>query len=171
MRSRNKRIQGEPELNILPFLNIMVVLVAFLLVNAVFAAMAVLDITLPTDAAAAQQQEDNKPKIVLEVMIYDDYLLVNDRVTGPLKQLPHLDGQLDTKGLHQYLIKVKEQFPDVANITVLSENDTPYQSLISVMDAATFQRVVINGHDVRQSLFPDISIGTAPMRATQGGTP
>lgn len=172
MRFRKSRHQGDPELDIIPFLNVMVVLIAFLLVNAVFAAVAVLDVNLPAQAQASQTQkeEEKKPKLVLDVMVYDDFLLVEDRNAGPLKKLPNVDGHADVKGLHQFLLKVKKQFPDATRVSLLCENDTSYQLLISVMDAVRYRLEKVAGHEVHRPLFPDISIGTAPTRAGKGGS-
>ncbi len=167
MRFHKRRHQSEPELDLIPFLNVMVVLIAFLLVNAVFSAVAVLDVNLPAQASAAQQKDQkDKPKVALEVMIYDNYLLVNDRNTGPLKRFPNIDGKPDVNGLHQYMVKLKQRVPDTKKITLLSQDDTSYQLLISIMDAVRYRPEKVAGHEIRRPLFPSISIGSAPPRST-----
>lgn len=174
MRFKHKH-KGDPDLDIIPFLNVMVVLIAFLLVNAVFAAVAVLDVNLPARAAATSAQPPDKPQIALEVMIYKDHLVVNDRNTGPLKSFPNVDGKADFAGMHSFLLDVKARFPDVTRVTLLCESDTAYQLLISAMDAVRYQAAKVAGHDIKQPLFPDISIGSAPpldnAAPAMGGTP
>lgn len=182
MRSRKHKRKGDPDLDILPFLNVMVVLIAFLLVNAVFAAVAVLDVNLPARAAATSTPNPDKPQIALEVMLYQDHLVVNDRNTGPLKRFDNIDGKADFAGMHAFLLEVKARFPDVTRVTLLCESDTSYQRLISAMDAVRYQASKVAGHDIKRPLFPDISIGSAPalaattapasaMPGNTGGTP
>jgi biopolymer transport protein ExbD len=162
MRFRKKRHLGDPELNIIPFLNVMVVLIAFLLVNAVFAAVAVLDINLPARTQSTSTPPPNKPQVALEIMVYKDHLLVDDRHAGPLKQVDNVAGKPDLDGLHSFLLELKQRFPDVKNITLLCEDNIPYQLLISVMDTVRYQSETVAGHAIRRPLFPDINIGSAP---------
>lgn len=106
MRSRSKIRDTNPELNITSFMNLMVILIPFLLLNAVFTQVAVLQVAMPNDGSGAAP-EVKKP-LVLEVMIYKDRFLVADRQTGPLKTIM-LDakGEHDFKALNDYLREVK----------------------------------------------------------------
>lgn len=169
MRFRKNRHQGDPELDMIPFLNVMVVLIAFLLLNAVFAAVSVIDVNLPSKGQATTQQQDKKPKIALEVLVYDTYMLVNDRNSGPLKRIANKDGKADVATLHTYLMRVKKQFEDITNISLLCESNTPYQTLIAVMDAVRYYHTdkLVTGRSISRPLFPDISIGSAPPQRGQ----
>jgi biopolymer transport protein ExbD len=53
---RRKYIQETVELNITAFLNLMVILVPFLLVTAVFSRITVLELNLPSKEAIAKQK-------------------------------------------------------------------------------------------------------------------
>ncbi|MDR2877567.1 MAG: biopolymer transporter ExbD, partial [Chromatiales bacterium] len=46
-RWRRRRQHGEPELNMIAFLNLMIILTPFLLVTAVFSRVAILELVLP----------------------------------------------------------------------------------------------------------------------------
>jgi ribosomal protein L12E/L44/L45/RPP1/RPP2 len=48
---------------------------------------------------------------------------------------------------------------------VLAEPDTPYDHLVQVMDAVRVQRHGRRAKLLRAELFPNISIGDAPVRA------
>ena len=171
MRFRRRERDTEVELNITAFLNLMVVLIPFLLLNAVFAQVAILQLNLPSDDAAPSESE-NQRAIVLEVMIYQDRSEVIDRQSGPLKTVPHTEsGEHDRNGLHEYLLEVKSRFPDVNDITLLCEDDTPYELLIQTMDTVRLRDVELNGQRIRRELFPDIGIGSAPpdTQASAGG--
>lgn len=161
MRYRRRERHTEVELDVTAFLNLMVVLIPFLLLNAVFAQVAILQLNLPSDAAAPSESDTQQP-IVLEVLIYQDRFEVVDRQTGPLTVLPHQHGSHDQAGLRAYLQSVKARFPDIADITLLCEDDTPYEVLVHTMDTVRLQEVEVNGQRIMRPLFPDIGIGAAP---------
>ena len=167
MRFRQRKRDGEVELNVTAFLNLMVVLIPFLLLNAVFAQMAVLELTLPDEDLADEQEEDeddeDEHKIALEVIIYSDRYQVVDRHSGPLRTFENReDGEHNREDLHEFLKEVKEEFPDETAITLLAEEDTPYELLIHTMDTVRQHRVVVNNIPVTRHLFPDVGIGSAP---------
>jgi biopolymer transport protein ExbD len=160
---RVRRLRKEvAHLEITAFINLIVVLVPFLLSTAVFTRLAVLDMKLPAQSSGAVQQIDGKLK--LEVIIRPDAIEVNDRIGGRLfERIPKGANGHDLKLLSERMAQLKTQFPDVMNATVLAEQDTPYDTLIQVMDAVREKVVAQGSHYVRSELFPDISIGDAPV--------
>jgi hypothetical protein len=62
-----------------------------------------------------------------------------------------------------YQLKVK--FPDKTEATILSQPDTPYDTLVHVMDAVRITNTSQDGKVVKAELFPNISIGDAPIKA------
>jgi hypothetical protein len=61
------------------------------------------------------------------------------------------------------LKELKARFPDQTEATLLLEPDVPYDVLVQVMDTV---RVVVLPQEermVRAELFPEISIGDAPV--------
>lgn len=168
MRYRKRTRNTEAELNITAFLNLMVVLIPFLLLNAVFAQVTVLNLNLPAEQEAPpEEKEDEDKKLVPEILIYKDRFEVADRTSGRvLKVVENEDGQHNHDALNEYLQRVKREFPDIRSITVLCEDDTPYEQLIQTMDTARFYTEIINGQPIRKDLFPDIGIGSAPPDTT-----
>lgn len=166
MRSRNRAHSSEVELDITAFLNLMVVLIPFLLLNAVFAQVSVLQLNLPSsdDSTNPPPEDEDKPPFVLEVLIYKNRYEVVDRQTGPLKIIPNSEetGEHDTVELDAFLVRLKERGPEITSATILCEDDTPYALLIKTMDAVRLTTTDINGEDIKKELFPDIGIGVAP---------
>jgi len=169
MRSRwRKRRQHEPaELNITTFMNLMVILVPFLLITAVFSRMAVIELNLPTAEAVTKQEE---PEFSLEVIVREDVIEVGDQNAGVLKVFAKVeseggDSRHDLKGLTDYLKRVKGNFPDELSATLLLESDIDYEVLVQVMDAVRTYRTNEPGEIKRAELFPEISIGDAPVIA------
>src|SRR5271157_1450437 len=76
---------GRDDLNIVPMIDMMVILVFFLIFTAVFSKTNILQLNLPASSAAAPL--DLPKGLKLEVIIRPNDLLINDRNLGPLKVL------------------------------------------------------------------------------------
>ena len=57
------------------------------------------------------------------------------------------------------------EFKEKRDITILSEQDTDYQTIVSLMDASRSFKAVVAGSVVDAELFPEISLGDAPAEA------
>src|ERR1700721_1246428 len=84
-RNHARYHQGRDDLNIVPMIDMMVILVFFLIFTAVFSKTNILQLNLPANATAAPL--DLPKGLKLEVIIRPDDLVVNDSNSGPLKGL------------------------------------------------------------------------------------
>jgi biopolymer transport protein ExbD len=77
------------------------------------------------------------------------------------------------KTLNALMVQIKQKFPDKTEVAVLAEPDTSYDHLVQVMDAvrAAPTSRIENGQAkvLMGDLFPDISIGDAPVRGAATG--
>jgi biopolymer transport protein ExbD len=171
-RSRKSK-ETNVELNITAFMNLMVVLVPFLLMTAVFSQVSILNMNLPVGESEALPTEDEPPK-ALEVVIRTDRFDVLERQSGLLKSLKNNDLGHDYVALNSFLQQVKShpEFNTDTGITLLMELETPYDALIQTMDAV---RLVVlddaeldeKGNKIQGELFPNISMGDAPPETSQ----
>ncbi|MCW5570049.1 MAG: biopolymer transporter ExbD [Steroidobacteraceae bacterium] len=164
-----RRGRRPAELLLVPMIDIFIVLVTFLLMTAVFSRTVVLELNLPAQLAEFREP----PKgLQLEVIVRKNELVVADRNSGPLAPLPNNAAGYDFDGLAAYLQRVKAKFPEMTAATILLESDTPYDTLVQVMDKVRVLEVDNAGQTVQAELFPDISIGDAPAidGAAGGGT-
>jgi biopolymer transport protein ExbD len=168
-RRSRRRHNTDAELNITTFMNLMVVLVPFLLITAVFSQVSILELNLPPTSANQQQEEEKKKPIVLEVLIYKNRLEIVDRQTGPLKIVPNKGAEHDFDTMVATLKAVKLRFPDITEITLLLEAETPYDVLVQAMDKSRLTEQVVNGTKIKAELFPDIAIGDAPPDTAAAG--
>lgn len=150
---RARRAAKPAELNITAFMNLMVALVPFLLITAVFTQMAVHELTLP--AQSTESVPDVAPPKVLAVIVRGSGFTVSDGGDTVATLTRRKDGH-DLKGLSAVLAKLKKSNTAREEITLLMESSAPYDLLIQVMDAAR-----INPGD-GQPMFPKIGIGDAP---------
>ena len=160
-RGHKQRHREAVELNITAFMNLMVILVPFLLITAVFSRLAVLELNLPN--AQSEVSEQQEPEFQLEITVRDASIEVGDRNAGVLSRIDNTSDGYDLDELADYLQRVKQQFPDKADATLLLEPDISYQVLVEVMDTVRIvERVDEDAHlAVKYELFPEISIGDA----------
>jgi biopolymer transport protein ExbD len=144
-------------------MNLMVILVPFLLITAVFSRLAVLELNLPS--SQTQVVENQEPEFMLEITVREGAIEVGDRNAGVLSRIENTADGYDLPQLTTYLQRVKQQFPDKADATLLLEPDISYQVLVEVMDAVRVAERVSEAprEVVRYELFPEISIGDAPI--------
>ena len=157
---RRKHVQETVELNITAFLNLMVILVPFLLITAVFSRITVLELNLPAKDAIAKQEQ--KVKLSLELVIRQDSFEVRDANLGRIKVIPRNLEDTNWKAFTDVLVEIKSRFPDEQNITLLLEPKTSYKTLIQVMDRVRSADIVQFTDVETVELFPNISIGDAP---------
>jgi biopolymer transport protein ExbD len=162
-RARKQRHKDAEELNITAFMNLMVVLTPFLLITAVFSRLAILELNLP--ASESQPQVNETPEFQLEVTVRESGIEVGDRNAGTLNRIEKSGDDYRLDELSAYLARVKQQFPDKADATVLLEPDISYQVLVAVMDRVRVaeSRDPVDNRLVKSELFPEVSIGDAPV--------
>lgn len=173
MRSGKKKRATDVELDITAFMNLMVVLIPFLLLDAVFTQISVLQLNLPSTESSASPENPDQPPFTLEVLIYKDRFEVVDRKSEATLGVIRNEGEKHNfDRLHEMLVQLKERGrsmgKDVRDITLLCEENTPYELLITTMDTVRITEKEVNGTMIKRELFPEISIGSAP--PDQSGT-
>ncbi|MDX1334614.1 MAG: biopolymer transporter ExbD [Gammaproteobacteria bacterium] len=160
---RRGRARKHPavELNITAFMNLMVVLVPFLLMTAVFTHLTILELNLPA-ADSTAQPDPKKPPYELYITIRKDALNISDNRGGLIGQAKKTDQGHDYVRLAEILKQVKARLPEQTAIIIRPEQDTPYDILVQVMDSSRMYKAFSEGELIDAELFPDISIGDAP---------
>lgn len=161
MKLVRRKYQPEAvELNITAFLNLMVILVPFLLISAVFSRMTVLEIDLPPKGAIAQPQQ--QIKLQLELLVREDSFEFRDATLGRIKYFARARDKTNWKAFTRILLEIKTRFPEEENITLLLEPKINYRTLIQVMDRVRSAEVLQITDVEIVELFPNVSIGDAP---------
>ncbi|MFT5083865.1 MAG: biopolymer transport protein ExbD [Lentisphaeria bacterium] len=165
---KRKRMEDTVELNITAFMNLMVILVPFLLITAVFTRMTVLELNLPAlNASKAERQEI---KLQLQIVVKPDALIVQDGILGVIKVISRLENGLPIadaqrfiwKPLADILIEIKSRFPQEQGIALLLDRSVDYKTMIEVMDHVRSADIVQAATLETVELFPQVSIGDAP---------
>ena len=164
MAKAKKRAAAAEELNLVPIMNLVTILIPFLLMAAQFVSYSVIDSTLPAigPPVPVDEQDEEEP-LNLSVLITDKGWTVAGSAAilkgegggeegeekGPtIKCLtPNCsysakknggDGPAeayDVTALRDLLVQVKDEYPDEQNVILVPEPDIPYEVLVLTMDS------------------------------------
>lgn len=151
IRKRRYR-ESNVELDLTAFMNLMVIMIPSLLVNAVFTQVSVLSVDQPGDSAPLSAQALEKPTLTLDVAVYPDRFVVTNRGQG---QLAEIAGH-DYAQLNKALIEVKKSYPNVSSATLRVEETVKYQEIIYSIDAIRVVESPQTGNSY--ALFPNVQL-------------
>jgi biopolymer transport protein ExbD len=154
---RRRQKEEAPELDMTTFLNLMVVLVPFLLITAVFSRITIVELDLPSATGPAPTE----PTFRVEVVVREAGIEIMDGAQV-IAAIPKVDGEYDLEKLSEYLTEIKREYPAKDDASVLLEPDIEYDHLIDVMDAVRSTELRQGDAVTRAALFTAISIGDAP---------
>lgn len=155
-----RRKEETPGLDVTTFLNLMVVLIPFLLISAVFSRVTIMELSIPDSSGGTSL---NQPNLNIEVIVRKAGLEIANG-NSVEAAIANKEGQYDMDLLSRILVRLKERYPEKEDATVLMEPYIEYDYLIQIMDAVRGTRVKVDGSEEARKmvLFPNISIGDAP---------
>ena len=142
------------------YLNLMVVLVPFLLITAVFSRITIVELSLPSSAGGPAPSD---PSFQMEVIVRGERLELSNG-TSVIATIPKRDDEYDLETLSNMVMSLKRDHPNDDDASVLLEPNIEYDHLIQVMDAVrSVELPQVDDEEItRVALFTDISIGDAP---------
>lgn len=157
------------DLDLTAFMNLMVIMIPSLLINAVFTQVSVLNANQPGDAVAISHPS-LPPELVLDVWVYPDQFVIKNRNQAVLMTLVGHD----FAQLNAALMEVKRRYPQVADATLRIDGNVNYQDIISVIDAVRMtpspkagSRLVsghaggyAEGQANRYAMFPNVQLAS-----------
>jgi biopolymer transport protein ExbD len=152
-----RRQKDSPELDMTTFMNLMVVLVPFLLITAVFSRITIVELDLPS----AQGSASDTPNFRVEVVVREAGLEIMDGVQV-IAAIPKVGDAYDLETLSDHLVAIKGEYPEKSDASVLLEPHIQYDHLIQVMDTMRSVALEEDAQAARAELFTAIAIGDAP---------
>ncbi len=136
-----------PPLNVIPVMNLFIILIPALLLMASFLQLAVINVAAPQIGAGDprdREDEDDQPPLNLTITVMERGFTIagsgavlpgEGEEGGPtIPMLP--TGEYDYDALTRQLVELKDNFPDEEQVIINAEDDIPYSTLIRVMDAS-----------------------------------
>jgi biopolymer transport protein TolR len=139
--NRKGRKDVNAELLLVPYIDLLTCMIAFLLITAVWTQIARVEVR---QRGQGETSTGDPPETKIAVLVHQDGFSV--MVNQDQRPLPRKDGVLDYAALTSELTHIKKSYPDKLDVQVLSADAIEFDSLIKTMDAAM------------ASGFPDISL-------------
>lgn len=152
------------EIDVTTFLNLMVVLVPFLLITTVFSRLTIVELDLPSSAGGPSSNEQG---FTPEVIVRENLIEITNG-KSVIASIPNQEEKYDLKTLSDYMVELKQTYPQQDAAAVLMEARIPYDYLIQVMDIVRSIEVPVenpaDGEPAFElvALFSEISVGDAP---------
>jgi biopolymer transport protein ExbD len=171
MRRRIREDDETGELNIVPYLDVVVNLVMFMLLSMTgLLTLGVLNVSAPRIGGEGAAQEA-RPRLLLTVAVGRQGfhlagaggVLGLDASATDLARPPTIplraDGAYDFQALSARLAAIKERYPDETQVILTADGSVIYDVLIQTMDACREQVVKApGGKTERKPLFFDVSL-------------
>jgi biopolymer transport protein ExbD len=122
MNFRKKVKQDDLEINFIPLIDVLLVIIIFLVVSTTFSKFSELKINLPT--AEANQVDKKVEKINISISANGDYAI---------NEVP-----LSSSTINSIVINLQKEANKIKDpvIIISADSDSPHQSVINVMEAA-----------------------------------
>jgi len=160
----HKAVEETGDLDLIPVMNLFMVLIPFLLMGAAFYHIGVIPSSLPTHTPDESDVPRTPTTVTVNLVITPDALTLTASSTSLSEEQlnalgatwPMQDGVPDTDRMQSQLQSIKERYPESNTVIVLPHPDLGYQNLVHVLDAAREYR---SGHDANgdptyTDLFP-----------------
>lgn len=172
MRIRKSRSNDATfELNLAPFLDIVVSVIPMLLLSVAFIQIKMIETSIPQVVAqkiAEQKKNEKVPvSVTLEANRITGYtFILNENGSSKKTNLALKDGKFDFQGLQAVAAETKRKYTDIFKMDFMPKADVTYEDIVGTMDALRRlpdgQKIAFRdtktGSDVSTDLmFPDVT--------------
>lgn len=174
--SRRKSSSQEVSINLVPMLDALVTLVAFLLFSSAFMAIVFIDSPAPLLAPPSEQIDQIKDKpLQLTAYIQENQIMISDwsgsrekHVITNIADPKTGEMKYDFERLHQTLVEIKNRNPKETKIILKPDSGVSYEVLISIMDSARsfetsdpplYKKNAQGVDEAEKNLFPEVIFG------------
>lgn len=137
--SRRRHAPQEVQINLVPMLDALVTMIAFLMFTMAFLSLNMIESPLPARSETPPQTSNEKPLQLTVSVNAGDVVIWSPFNRIKSVTIPHLDsgkGRVNAIQIHDELVKIKREFPAENHVVVMPQANIPYDTLVEVMDAA-----------------------------------
>ena len=150
-----------PAVDITAFLSLMVVLIPFLLITAVFSRMTILELQAPPGEVGDSAAPD---PLQLQIIVRDHGIEVHYRGQKTATYIPRAPDEQGLVSLEGVMNELKARFPQSLGATILLEPQVSYEYLVHIMDVVRMQQQRQDETVQQRERFPLIALGeVAPL--------
>jgi len=156
----------DENVNLVPIMNLFVVLIPFLLMSAAFFHISVINASVP----ALQKEKTDLAKSDVAVtmmvrMLPDSFTITASSDVLSRPELDKLRAEIPRKGernglqdFSDHLLACKQRYPKSDTLLLVPDASVQYQEVIYVMDSGRWVEMEQEGAKVRYDLFPNVVI-------------
>lgn len=171
LRQRKRELPVSADVNVIPFIDMLSVIIIFLIMVASFLNLGTVESSMPRAGGEEQEAEVTQPqkqqkeeRLDLTIAITDKgfYIggagaILQQRAGEPtIPKKPN--GEYDYEALNNKLWEIKQKYPNEWTAILLPEDGIKYEVIIKTMDAAREKWIEENGKKIKKYLFPNIAI-------------
>ena len=167
MRHYRQRLQrrGAFNVDVTPFLSLMVILVPFLLISAVFSRITIIELEGVSQQSAGPVSQD---ALQLQVVVRRDSIEIRHNARAEPLSIRRTDDGVALDELSRLMVALKRSNPQSRQATILLEPEISYDVLVQVMDAVRVKLERRGAELEKTVLFPAIALAETPAVAGQG---
>jgi biopolymer transport protein ExbD len=137
-RGGGRRRSVDSQLNLVPYIDLLTCMIAFLLMTAIWTQLAQLSVRQKGQGESGNRDPIEKPEVDVAVVVHaDGFALVVDRhPEKDQRPLPRTATDYDYERLAGELRTLKSSLPDKSDIRILSEDAIRFEALVKTMDVA-----------------------------------
>jgi biopolymer transport protein ExbD len=151
-------------LDVTAFLSLMVILVPFLLITAVFSRMTILEVQPAGDDKRAPSRAD---PLQLQVVVRERFIEVNYRDLRKTERIARTSNGSELQSLATLADKLKARFPHSLEATVLIEPQVSYDVVVKVLDVIRVKLQRIGDAVEPVDRFPLVALGEVAVNEQQ----
>ncbi|MEZ4459895.1 MAG: biopolymer transporter ExbD [bacterium] len=163
--NRLKRVQEEAqELNVIPVMNLFMVLIPFLLLGATFFHIGVIPTSTPTLSPSDSDVPKTPTTVAVNLEVTPDAIKISsssvsldeDQLNALAAEWPKKNNEYQVLELQKALVAIKDKYPDSNTLTVLPYEELNYQDLVKILDVTRVRQIGVDekGEPKMQDLFP-----------------
>ncbi len=156
---RKARTEEDVEVNMVPIMNMFLVLIPFLLMSASFFHLKAIKTSAPVQGESIvndEMEKDKRVTVIAEIKENRIHLSANSEVV-PYEDLKNLEYKIKNGKQKNYqfdqmtlvLQKIKESYPLSDTVIIVPDRDVEYDTIIQAMDAARYSQSSFD-------LFPNV---------------
>ena len=158
---KRKRMEEDTELNLIPIMNVFMVMIPFLLMFATFYHLKAINTSIPVHGVAFADTENMPAKEAIKITVVLELKEREIRISALSSQLSATElaefevalnrpakGDLSVIALSDYLQRVKARYPASDTLLLIPDEGVLYKEIIQAMDCA-------RSHDTGE-LFPNV---------------
>lgn len=175
-----RAVEETGELDLIPVMNLFMVLIPFLLMGAAFYHIGTIPASLPAHTPQESDVPETPTTVTVNLIVKEDVVdlstssvsLGPDVLEGLAASFPKKGGEYDAAGVQAHLKMLKQRYPASNTMIVLPFESLDYQSLVKLLDSTREYETGTDdkGNEVFEELFPVVVFSRfVPEGTTQTG--